>query len=272
MSPLWQPPTFPSDYERSTRGGTNIVASGVDTKGTWTSLIASTARDAYGIWTLATGMHVTATVTAGLLDIGVGPTDPTVDVVIPDWNVAACPTAGSQASIMPKMQFWPVFIPAGTKIWARLASLVSADTCVVTVVLQEDSPWGGYVCDGVTAYGVTVSGSKGINLTSGVAAYGAQAQLVASTTSDHKLWAIGMGQAADTTTLANTEMYAQLLIGSGATGPIGEWGFNTWTSEAIGGPWPPFPVYKPVPSGTRIDGRILAGANTDVFDLIAYGM
>lgn len=269
--PLWTPTVAAENYEKSARGGVTITATGVDTKGTWTSVIASTGRDSYGIWTMTHGMSTTATATAGLLDIGVGPTDPP-QIVIPDWNVGWSTLIGAQGSTFPKMQYWPVFIPSGSKIWARLASLISADTCNLSVVLAQDPPMGFPMCDNIIAYGVVTTGSKGTNATSGTAAYGTQVQLTASTSEDHKFWTLGMGGAADTTILANTEAYAQLLIGSGTTGPIGEWIFNSWTTESIGGPFPPFPMYQPVASGTRVDGRILAATTGDTFDLIAYGM
>ncbi|MGQ0670219.1 MAG: hypothetical protein ACT4PO_11200 [Actinomycetota bacterium] len=269
--PLWTPPPYPHSIEQGVRGGTTLTSSAtVDTKGAWTQLIAATATDACGIWVAASGISGGATVTAQLLDIGIGPVDPP-EIIVPDWNIGA---ASSGAGAPPsKAQFWPIFIPAGSKVWGRIAALIASDTALVRTSLMESLPYGLSTLENVTAYGVTVAGSKGINATSGAGVYGAWVDL-ANTSRDHRAWAVGLGQGADATLNANEGISVQLGVGTVAQGPepIGTWEFQSTASEIMSGPLPPWPIWQPVLSGTGVSARILAGATTDVFDIIAYGL
>ncbi|MGQ0668562.1 MAG: hypothetical protein ACT4PO_02625 [Actinomycetota bacterium] len=269
--PPWTPPPYPYSIEQGVRGGTTLTSSAtVDTKGAWTQLIAATATDACGIWVAASGVSSSATVTAQLLDIGIGPTDPP-EIIVPDWNTGAAQSGtGTGPS---KGQFWPIFIPAGSKVWGRVAALIASDTVVIRTSLMETLPYGLSTLENVTAYGVTVTGSKGINATSGAGVFGAWVDL-ANTSRDHRAWAVGMGQGADTIVNANEGVSVQLGVGTVAAGPqpIGTWEFQTTATEAISGPFPPWPIWQPMPSGTGVSARILAGATGDVFDIIAYGL
>jgi hypothetical protein len=269
--PLWLPAHYPEEVEHAADAGITLTGGAVDVKGTWTALITSTVRDAYGIWLQANGLSITATATPGLVDIGVGPTTP--EIIVPDWNVGYCFTAGAAAPILPKMQFFPCFIPAGTKVWARFAGL-SADTVIIYAALEEAPPFGGVSPGDIKAYGVVVSGSKGTNVTPGAAAWGTAVQLSASTTKEHRYWAVGLGGAADATLLNHLRtIHCRLAMDSAGTAPFGNWVFDTeTTTEIIGGPFPPYPVYQPVPAGSTLYCQLNADVATDLFDVIAYGM
>jgi hypothetical protein len=221
-------------------------------------------------------MGVTGAVQGGLLDVGygvAGGSDPGSDVnLVPDWDVGWTGTAGASKPFFPAMAFWPIFIPAGSKVWARLAASTLSDTCRVAVVLQKAPPFGAYMAPRAIAYGEVSASSRGTVITSGAAVYGTAVSL-GSTTRDHRLWQIGLDGGTDTT-LANLGMFlVRLHIGSGTTGIIGEWMFNIdTTTEMIGGPFPPVPVYKPVPSGTEIFASVNALTTGDSVAAIAYGM
>lgn len=271
--PLWTPTnSFPGTVDTAVRGGVNITSSAsIDTKGAWTSIVTATAKDSYGFFTSVGGLHQAATVTNGLLDVGIGPTDPP-EIIVPDWLIGTCETNGTNGCGDSKQQFWPIFIPSGSKIWARTATIQASRVMTFKIFCLCDMPYGfTELYEKATAYGVTVTGSKGVNATSGTGVYGAQVQLTAATSRDHYAWAIGLGQGSDTT-LTQNSVWAQLLIGSGATGPIGPWTFQMSTNEIIGGPLPPWPIQQFVASGTRIDCRVQAGAATDSYDAIAYGL
>jgi hypothetical protein len=270
--PLWTPPPFAGEYANSAKTLTTITAHAtINTKGTWTSVVASTGKDAFGFWTVATGMSVTATLTGGLMDIGVGPTDPPA-IVVPDWDVGWAPTTGAACPRYPKMQYWPIFIPAGSKIWARLAAAITVDTCLVKVILDHGQPYGDHLTQDATAYGVVTTGSRGTVCTSGAGVYGTAVSL-GTTTKDHAIWALGCDGGTDTTLVSLGDFFAQICLASNGDGTIGEYTFNVeTTTEMVGGPFPPMPLWQPVASGTTIYGRISAPATSDSLALIAYGM
>ncbi|MBA3431231.1 MAG: hypothetical protein H0U16_07105 [Actinobacteria bacterium] len=203
-----------------------------------------------------------------LLDIGIGAAA-SESIIVPDWNIGAASTA----SIGPKSQYWPLFIPSGTRIAARTAGVILNDTCAFSMMLDQEFPFGPpSTLDRVTSYGVTAVGSKGINVITGANAYGSWTQLTAATSSDHDAWAVSLGQAADVTVTGGA-IFVQLGVGPTA-GPqvIGEWIFATNVNEEISGPIPDKPTWQPVPSGTAICARVAAAATTETFDVIAHGL
>jgi hypothetical protein len=278
--PLLEPPTqFPRAHLNTTKTPVTITATGTNTKGTWTQVIADIGtEDAHGFWVYADGMGVTATITGGLLDIGFGPAggaDPGSNVnLVPDLNVGWSGTAGAAVPQLAVMNYFPIRIPAGSKVWARLASAVSADTCRVFIIPVK-GPHGypaSYLAPRALAYGVVSASSRGTVVTSGAAVYGSDVQLTASTSRDHQLWSVQVDGGTDVS-LANLGFVkVRLRIGSG--GPtIGEWLFNVQTTtEMIGGPFPPFPVHKPVPAGSAIHAALDGPATSDSLAVIAYGM
>jgi hypothetical protein len=268
--PLWTPPDLPTKHELTAIAGVTLTGGALDVKGVWAALITASARDCYGIWLKANGLHITATATPGLVDIGYGPTAGDV-IVVPDWNVGYCTTLSSAGALMTKMQYFPCFIPAGSKVWARFAGL-SADTVIIDACLSEDFPVGG-VNDAWVAYGKAGSGSKGANVTPGAGSWGTAVQLTASTTEDHRRWAVGLGGAADATLLNHGNFMVRLAVDSSGTDWFGQWQFCTnSTTEAIGGPFPPYPIYRQVPAGSGIWAQMNADVTTDLFDVIAYAL
>jgi hypothetical protein len=277
---LWTPPGlhYPRGFSAPPKATVTITASGTaNTKGTWTQVIASTADDYYGFWTYADGMGVTATVTGGLLDIGygvAGGSDPGSDVnLVPDWDVGWTGDAAANNPLLATMQYWPIFVPSGSKIWARLAAAVVSDTCRVMIVGQTAPSFPGMHANRrAEAVGEVSASSRGTVATSGAAVYGTPVSL-GTTGRDNRLWTVGVDGGTDSS-LSNLGFFlVKLSIASDGTSPIGEWVCNVnTTTEMVGGPFPPVPVYKPVPSGTTIYAAINATATGDSLGVIAYGM
>ena len=271
--PLWTPPPFPYTVELSARTGVTITGAGTaHVKGTWTSVIAATAKDAYGFWTSVAGANVAAAVTAQLIDFGVGPTDPP-EIIINNLNAGATETNSTGGAGFGRVHYWPCFIPAGSKIWARNQGLIVSDTSLIHVSLNTEMPYGAHIMENVTTYGAVTASSRGTPVTSGAAAYGSAVRLTnTATTRDHRAWHVSIGQNADTTVVQQFGLQVQLLIGSGSTGPIGPWLWGASATEILNGPFPPIPIYQPVPVGAEIWCRVLAGATSDSYDVICYGL
>lgn len=280
MPGLWLPPgvVHPRNFVDHAKNALTITASGTaNTKGTWTQVIASTAFDYYGFWTYTDSMGVTNTSTGGLLDFGYGPAggaDPGSDVnLIENWDAGWSGTDGANKPHFPRQQYWPIFVPAGSKIWTRLAAQIASDTCRVRFVGQKSPSLPGMpLVPRALAIGAVTASSRGTVVTSGAGVYGTAVSL-GTTTRDHRLWAIGIDGGTDTSLANIGGFHARLQIGSGSSAIIGEWLFNTdTTTEMVGGPWPPVPVYSPVPSGTEIFASLDANGTGDSLAFIAYGM
>ena len=115
------------------RVGTLVTADSViHTKGNWTELIASSGADAEGIYVKVVEVGTSATATSMLMDLGTGALN-SETVLLPDLLVGY---AGNDVSIG-RTYFFPVSIPAGTRISARCQSVVSGRTGRVAVWLAQ---------------------------------------------------------------------------------------------------------------------------------------
>jgi hypothetical protein len=174
--------------------GTTITANAtINTKGTTpTQLIASTAADSFGIFVHIENNATSNTATNTLLDImrGAGGSE---TVLIPD--LMAGWVLSTLASNSRRTYFFPLFIPSGTRLSARSASVVTAKTCVVSLTLLQRPTQLGYVGTRVTAYGVTSAGSRGTDSTSGNSAYGTSVSLSASTANPIRFMQMGLDPA-----------------------------------------------------------------------------
>lgn len=102
------------------RGGTATITASATThtKGAWTELIASTAAPVSVVALFLTGLAASGQSTGALLDIGVGGAG-SETVVVPDIAI------GGANNLSVTM---PVFIPAGSRIAARMQAEISSDT------------------------------------------------------------------------------------------------------------------------------------------------
>jgi hypothetical protein len=269
--PLVLPPTFGqvqiSHFTAAARDPITVTAGGTaHTKGAWTQLIASTPYDAYGIWVGIDGIHVSAGATNYLVDIGVGPAG-SEQVIIPNLDVWGADATA--AGLNPLIFWFPVYIPAGSRIAARSQSVTASKTCRVMVTL-DGVPWYGLWGLGpVVDYGTNLAASNGTSVTPGNGAFGAYVQ-VGTTSRDHTFWTVRMDGLADTTLSAETVLVEVGVGPSGAQQSLGVIRFRHTTTEQIaGGPFPLFLASLPVPSGTQVWVRMAAGS-TEARGAIVY--
>jgi hypothetical protein len=126
--PNYEPAGFGSSGNAFTVGTTVTAASSASSKGSWTQLIASTTNPVVGILVL---LEVSSTATF-LIDIGTGASGSEV-VLIPDIYAYF----GSSAGPMSAAIFFPVQVPAGTRIAARCQSGTASSAIYVALSLME---------------------------------------------------------------------------------------------------------------------------------------
>ena len=221
---LYIPRTGGAILESNTTGTTNefgvSVAAGhlAHTKNTtYTELVAATAAAAYGIHVGVGAVGDTpSTNTRTLVDIALGAASSEI-VIIP--NLLAGQTgAAASASSQPCYYYFPLYIPAGSRISATSQSVTGSDTVNVQIRLLEHPLPGAWYGQRVTAYGAKVSNSTGTSHTHGNNAYATTTQITASTTYPIKFLQVGIDLFIDTA--GATKRGLLRIAGGGSTNYI----------------------------------------------------
>ena len=255
--------------------GTQITASSTaGSKGSWTQLIASTAKEYHWLIVGFTANNASATITNVVVDIGIGAASSEI-VLVPDLLVGSQPSITTDFA--PHLYVFPIRVPSGSRLSARSASgPAGSQTCRVLMWLFGKNPkvpsWTG---SKVTAYGITLSGdARGVAVTPGVsAAEGSWTQIVSSTGDRCEYIVPGWGMP-QTTTVAN-QVYA-LDFGFGASSAeqalVRDILFMTDTSERVHGGWC-MPIYADLPASTRLVARLSQHSTTaQAVDVALYGV
>jgi hypothetical protein len=263
--PLALPPTFGQvqirHFTSSARDPITVTAGDpAHTKGSWTQLIASTSYDAYGIWVGVDGIFYANTATAYLVDIGVGPSG-SEQVIVPNLDVWGADSGGP--GMNPRTFWFPVYIPAGSRIVARSQSVTANKTCRVMVAL-DGVPWYGLWGLGpVNDYGTNLSASRGTSVTPGTNAFGSWVQ-VGTTARDHTFWTVSMDYLSTGTPSSVTTIVEVGVGQSGALRSLGVMRFRNSGALIGGGPFPLFLASLRVPSGTPVWVRAASGSTTAI--------
>lgn len=257
------------------RSGTTLTANAtIHTEAaSWTILIADSGVQAEGIWFRVTGLHASGTASSMLIDIAYGDvtTGGNEVEVVTDHSVGNASTVTADAT-MGRWAFVPYRIPANKSISARVRGLISSDTCICAVMLNQDAVHienaGTHV-----AYGVSTASSIGTSVPMGNGAFGAWTE-IGTLSSDAKLFLPSFDFLGDTTNTVSEDCLLQLGYGATAPGAGGTaieayWTFYSTGSEATAGPFPADPVYTAVASGTKIWAR-LAGGHTENRGVAVY--
>lgn len=271
---LWVPQKGVLRYEHNfgTVGtltlGTSVTTGGTAaTKGTAVQLIASTAFDAYLLEITAANYGASATTSRGCLDILVGAA--TEEVLIANLLMGFCGSIGA-ANPGPKTWLFPIYIPAGTRIAAKVAGDRTSTAMQVGVRL-----WGGNgyppfrVAQKVVTYGIgTVP--AGTSVTPGASgAEGSWTQITASTTDDHFGVVISAQPPTGDTTLSASGVFADVGVGAATEEVLAGGGNETSTiftldgNERVGNPVLNLPVFADIPSGQRLAARLSRSSAAD---------
>jgi hypothetical protein len=235
--------------------GTTVTAGAANVKGTAVELIAATSFDAHWIEVMAFKPSAGA---AFAVDILTG--SATEDVTIPDLTLQARQTNEGGARWL-----FPIFIPKGTRIAARLASSSASATCLVAVALFNAGIGAGGLASKVSQYG-TISLSRGVNLDPGAVAHtdGAATQMTAATAFDHH-WLVVTVLNPDAAYAGTTKDLIDVLIGSATEQVLlGDWPLGGAGTADVRRPDNTFhaPVY--IPKGSRLSMRHRSSSTTDV--------
>src|SRR5512146_354971 len=232
----------------STSGaGTVVTASGtINTKGSYVDLINPTSFDTYFVAINTGSVAVSATDTSILLDIAVGGAG-SEQIILPDLLCGWAWEPGRQL-------YLPLFIPRGSVIRARCASVIASKTVNVGIWLFGGAgqlPWP--VFHQADAYGITVTGSKGTSLTPSATAntFGTWTSIGSTTSREYKGFCVcNGGQPGDTTMLSNAE---EIEIGWSST-KIAAYFARGNSSEGTY-LFPNFPTFQSIPATTQLQGR-----------------
>ena len=194
-------------------GGAAVTAGGsANTLGAWTEVIASTPFDAVGVLVMVDAGQSSSLVLNTLVNIGRGAAS-SEQVLIP--NLMAGHADGWFASNMEQSYFFPLFIPAGTRLSAQAQSVNASRAVEVGIWLVGGSRvpgrWHG---NRVTAYGADTANSTGTTVTQGTSpSWSSAVQIAASTANPIRALQMGFDLGADTTA-ANRRFIGRVGVGS----------------------------------------------------------
>jgi hypothetical protein len=239
-------------------------------KGSYVQLIASTAADA--CW-LAVQMRSDSSVGSAALDVAVGAGGSEVIIANNLW----AQDATSQEEVVSYL--FPVSIPKGTRVAARVASGTSAGPAFfVTVQLFDGAFTQIEGAAGLDSLGVTVSTMTATQLTSGAAnTKGSFAQLIASTARDYMgLFLVFDNNGISGTPSGTTHFLVDLAIGAAASEKViipnvqAYWQFANTVEYKPAGPIGPY--WIPIPAGTRISARCQDSVGSNAIFVLAHGI
>jgi len=175
--------------------GTTVTASGTtNTKGSWANVVTTpTAHDSYLVVINVNGLALSATSRQALLDIGIdeaGGTSYTVKI-----NDLYVTNAGPYTVNGGIWYVFPLRIPAGSTIGARVQCTIASVTCAVNIQLfgLPAHPEMIRVGSRVETIGAVTASSSGTAITPGSTSEGAWTSM-GSLSNDAWWWQVGFGQ------------------------------------------------------------------------------
>ncbi len=257
---MWLPNSAATDSSFQTAGTTITAHATPHTKGSWVQLVASTPFDVTLLGVGGSANHGSNTDTSQLLDIGIGATE----VVLID-NI---PTGYSTLDRLGGQQAWfPIHIPSGTKISARMQATITVDTVDIQLFMYGKSSWTSVpVFQSIDTLGALTASSHGTLLTGA-----AISEIIASTAHEYKALGWGVDGGGDTS-LGGVKLMS-VFVGAGAAEKvlIDNLRVDQGGTEKIDGTVPPqgiIPMEMNIPSGSRLSASTVETGDTG---LVLYG-
>jgi hypothetical protein len=252
----------------------NIISSGIsvtvtanllaNTKGSWTQLIASSSGNTSSIVVSAAGVGASATNTATLLDIGTGASG-SETTIIADVAVGASGSTGQGVNNSFEI---PFKIPSGTRISARIQSVVASKTASISAFLMD---LGNYdtAPTSVDVIGADTANSKGISFSG---ASGSWIEGIASTSRNYRAVCCVLSS-------HNSDIVAITLnwdVGIGASGSEVAFGggrASVSNAELLSNAIPYNSLLgRKIPAGSRLAVRHNIAANPDRYGFTLIGI
>lgn len=241
--------------------GVTVTSSGsANTMGTWVSVLGTITYDLYWLWILFGDVAVSGASRQMLVNLGIGPDASNVT------TVAEFLVAGSAASIALGRRSYagPLFVPAGTQLWAQCQSPTTSKTMSVNVLGWggPDRPASFPVVHSWVAEGENAGTSLGTAVTPGTSgAQGSYTQIVASSAFDY----VGctMAHMTDDSTMNAMGISGGVGIGAATEQDLGTCYYAVSTAaEEINSQ--SVPIFADIPASTRIAARLsLNGITAD---------
>jgi hypothetical protein len=226
---------------------------------------ANNTQDSWGISIGAFEAGASATASETTLDILIG--GATDDVLIKSLII------GGAYAATGRQFFFPVHVPAGVRIAAAITSVSTTFTPRVAVWLYGgSSPWFR-IGRKVTTYGTQINGARGVAVTPSASGAAASAtQITASTTEDAFALLPGFQTSTDTTIASAVHDAIGIGLGAATEERIGTWWHNVSAAEHQT-VYPPMPVFRDVPAGSRLTLLASAGGALDAaYDGLIYAV
>lgn len=264
QGPWWQ--FFPKPPNET--GSVSVAAnSSAHTKGAWTEIIASTSVDATLLLINVTAIGVSSTNTATLVDVALGSSGNEVAVVsnVAVGGAAQVAAAGTDEGLYLPL---PVYIPAGSRISARIQSVVTggktATVRAQTFSLGRIAPSSAISIGGNTATsgGVQMSGASGTYV-----------EVIASTAQDFS--ALSIVPSIESNNVVGAVLTYTLAIGAaGSEVDIDALRFQVLGTEQIATnrPYDFNLVARSIPSGTRLSIKHDIAANPERYAVTLIGV
>jgi hypothetical protein len=232
------------------------------TMGAWFAL-GNAPFDCVGILIFARN---NSSATDYLVDIGFGAAG-SEQVVIESLYVT-----GPSSSSRSKQYFFPLRIPAGTRVSARCQNATISSTLAMGVSYFAETFKGAPYCDRIVTYGSVRSTSSGTALSApAAAAWGAWTQIVGATLDDHNWFMPVVGDQDLATRTAQSHAFEVGIGAAASERRVGPPFFFHASSTALGLAY--FANYwMRLVGGVRMAGRYSAVAATNLgLDMVIYG-
>ena len=260
---MWLPGLAAVDNSFQTAGTTVTAHATPHTKGSWVQLVASAPFDVTLLGVGVAGQTgSSSTNTSQLTDIGIGATEVVlIDNIPTGYNSLTFDFGGAGPA------WFPVEIPSGTKISARMQALITVDTADIQLFMFGKSSWSSVpMFQSVDTIGALTASSHGTNISGG-----GIVEIIASTAEDYK--ALGIGVDGGGSTSMGTDTLIELFVGAGAAEKtlIDNLQYFTGATETMEKTVPPqgiIPMEMNIPSGTRLSAQTTASTT---IGLVLYG-
>lgn len=259
---IWQSnlPATPS----LTAEGTQLTAHAtIHTKGTYATLMTTT-YPVYGFWIMAYNSAVAGTQTDQLLDIATGPNQE--NIIVPN-DLSGWRSNTLQSGT--NWKYYPIFIPSGTLVSARIQALITVDTLQVAMIANAGgSAFPGQLFTGCDVYGINAAASQGTSHTPGNTGSESTAADIGSPTSrDYGAVMLGIGGSLANVTLTNMAYHWKLVMGGQN---VCEWMSSTSANEIVYGPFLEVPFYVSIPAGIQLQVKAKASGTAVPQDVALY--
>jgi hypothetical protein len=232
-------------FARNLSEATVTAAATAHTKGAWSEVIASTSNDSSVLYVAVVGFNTNNTNVATLLDIGTGASGSETAILS---NVAVGGAPGADFTATGSLSFQvPFKIPAGTRLAARVQSLVASKAGAVRLAVSNSGDYATAPTS-VDVIGTNSADSTAVALT-GNTTY---AQVIASTSQQYR--AISVVPSMATASAGSANLIMTVAVGaSGSETDFATVPFRRVSTENIATTAPHLSLFaRNIPAGSRL--------------------